>query len=158
MKTLVLYATKYGAAGEIAKRIAEKIGGADVHDLKQKPVPALSGYDCVIIGSSLYAGVIRKEAKAYLSETLTVLSEKKIGLFLSGMETGGDNEKTYFEANFPPELLQAAQAKTLPGGIYDPKKAGFFERLIFKLAAKQSEYSDIIDNGKIKRFAEEIKG
>ena len=157
MKTIILYATKYGATGEIAGRIAEKLDGAVMHDLKQKPIPALSGFDCVIIGSALYAGMIRKEAKAFLSANADALREKKIGLFLSGMETSGDHEKTYFETNFSPELLQAAKAKALTGGIYDPKKANFFERAIFKLAAKQSAYSDKIDDEKIARFAEEMK-
>ena len=35
MKTIILYATKYGAAAEIARRIAAHIDGAIVHDLKQ---------------------------------------------------------------------------------------------------------------------------
>ena len=157
MKTLILYASKYGAAQEIAKRIGEKLEGAAVCDLKQKQIPALPDFDCVIIGSSLYAGMIRKEAKAFLSENAAALRGKTIGLFLSGMDAGGDKEKTYFEANFPPELLQSAKAKTLPGGIYDPKKANFAERAIFKLAAKQTAYSDSIDDGKIERFAEEMK-
>ena len=157
MKTLILYATKYGATVEITERIAEKLDGAVTHGLKQKPIPDLSEFDCVIIGSALYAGMIRKEAKAFLSANADALREKKIGLFLSGMEMSGDNEKTYFETNFPPELLQAAKAKTLTGGIYDPKKANFAERAIFKLAAKQSAYSDKIDDGKIARFAEEMK-
>ena len=158
MKTIILYATKYGATAEIAKRIAENLSGAAMHDLKQTPIPDLSGFDCVIIGSSLYAGTIRKEAKVFLSENAGALHEKKIGLFLSGMETSGDHEKTYFETNFSPELLQAAKAKTLTGGIYDPKKANFFERAIFKLAAKQSAYSDKIDDNKIARFTEEMTG
>ena len=34
MKTIILYATKYGTTAEIAKRIANRIDGATVHDLK----------------------------------------------------------------------------------------------------------------------------
>ena len=157
MKTLILYATKHGAAAEIAKRIAEKMDGVKLHDLKQRPVPYLSGFDCVIIGSSLYAGMIRKEAKAFLSENADALLKKTIGLFLSGMDIDDKKIKAYFESNFSPELLQTAKAKTIPGGIYDPKKANFAERVIFKLAAKQSAYSDKIDNGEIARFAQEMK-
>ena len=157
MKTLILYATKYGAAREIANRIAEKLGDATVHDLKQKPIPALPEFGCVIFGSSLYAGMIRKEAKSFLAENTGTLCEKKIGLFLSGMDVDPEKEKAYFETNFSPELLQAATAKILPGGIYDQKKANFAERTIFKLAAKQSAYSDKIDDDKIARFAEEMK-
>ena len=157
MKTLILYATKYGAAGEIAKRIAERTDDAMIHDLKQKPIPDFSGFDYVIVGSSIYAGMIRKEAKAFLFENAGALRGKKIGLFLSGMDVDDEKEKIYFKTNFSPELLQSAKAKMLPGGIYDPQKANFAERAIFKLAAKQSAYSDKIDHDKITRFTEEMK-
>ena len=156
MKALILYATKYGAAEKIAKRIAKKLNRAVLCDLKQNDIPALSGFDTVIIGSSLYAGMIRKEAKVFLSKNANVLQGKKIGLFLSGMDIDKDKGKTYFETNFPPELLQSAKAKILPGGIYDPKKAGFMERFIFKLATKKSEYSDIINEDEIVRLVKEL--
>ncbi|MDR2571527.1 MAG: hypothetical protein LBD23_14710 [Oscillospiraceae bacterium] len=35
MQTLILYATKYGAAAEIAKRIADKINGAVVRGVNE---------------------------------------------------------------------------------------------------------------------------
>ena len=157
MKTLILYATKYGATHEIAKRIEEKIDNAVICDLKQNDIPALTEFDCIIIGSSLYAGMIRKEAKMFLAKSTDALKGKKVGLFLSGMDVDPEKEKTYFETNFSAELLQSAKAKTFPGGIYDPKKAGFAERLIYKLAAKQSAYSDKIDNDKITQFAAAMK-
>ena len=156
MKTVILYATKYGAAEKIANRIAEKIENAVMCDLKLNDLPKLSEFDCIIIGSSLYAGMIRKEAKAFLAKNANVLRGKRIGLFLSGMDTNENNQKSFFENNFPSELLQAAKAKSIPGGIYDPEKAGFMERFIFKLAAKQSAYADIIDDDKITRFVKEM--
>ena len=130
---------------------------AVVCDLKQNDIPVLSAFDCVIIGSSLYAGMIRKEAKAFLSKNAEELRRKKVGLFLSGMDTNESNQNSFFTNNFPMELLQSVKVKTTLGGIYDPKKAGFMERFIFKLAAKQSAYSDIIDDEKIARFAAAMK-
>ena len=156
MKTIILYDAKYGAAREIANRIAEKMESAVVCDLKQNDIPVLSAFDCVIIGSSLYAGMIRKEAKAFLAKQADTLRGKRIGLFLSGMDTDENNQKSFFENNFPAEILQAAKAKVIPGGIYDPEKAGFMERFIFKLATKKFVYSDIIDDDKIARFAKEM--
>jgi menaquinone-dependent protoporphyrinogen IX oxidase len=38
MKTLILYATKHGAAREIAQRIAIRLDGAVVHDSSLSPV------------------------------------------------------------------------------------------------------------------------
>jgi menaquinone-dependent protoporphyrinogen oxidase len=154
MKTIVLYATKHGAAEEIARRIAEKIAGAVIHDLKQS-LPSLTDFDCIIIGSSLYAGMIRKEAKFFLSKNTNLLQEKKLGLFLCGMDTNG--EKAHFDSNFSADILQKAKAISFLGGIFDPKKAGIFERLIFKVVTKQNVYTNTINDSKIEQFAESMR-
>jgi len=155
MKTLILYATKYGAAAEVARRIASKIGDAVTHDLKQGGIPGLAGFDCVIVGSSAYAGMIRKEAKIFMSQNARALRGKPLGLFISGM--AASEAQSCFEANFPPDILQAAKATTFPGGVFDPKKAGAMERLVMRAVSKQSGYIDSIDDNKIARFAQEMK-
>ena len=155
MKTIILYATKHGAAGVIAQQIADRIKGAAIHNLKQGGV-SLAGYDCVIIGSSIYAGRARKEARAFVTQNADVLKQKKLGLFLSTMETSNDN--TYFESNYPKEIVQAAKAMSCPGGIFDPKKAGGMERFIIKLIKKKVVYMDNIDYNKIDQFAKTMNG
>jgi menaquinone-dependent protoporphyrinogen oxidase len=154
MKTIILYATKYGASAEIAMRLAEKIGDAVVHDLKQ-PIPELIGYDCIIIGSSVYAGMFRKEAKKFLSESADILINKKFGLYASGMSKSEADK--VFADNIPTELLLSAKAAMLLGGIFDPKKANFVERLIMKAVTKQSGYIDTLDDEKITAFSETVK-
>ena len=153
MKTLILYATKYGATREAAERIAREIEGAVMHDLKQGNIPPLEGFDCVIIGSSVYAGSIRKEAKAFLAQKS--LQDKKTGLFLCGINTSEAEE--VFKANFSSEILQRAKEKSILGGIFDPKKANKIERFIMKIVTKSTEYTDTLDNDKIKLFAEAMK-
>jgi menaquinone-dependent protoporphyrinogen oxidase len=155
MKTIVIYATKYGAAGEIAQRIANKIDGAAVCDLKRGSLPSLAEFDCVIIGSSVYAGMIRKEAKAFLIQNTNILREKKLGLFVSGM--GESGEKSYFEKNFPPDILQSAKAASFLGGIFNPDKANFIERFIMKMITKQSRLVNNISDSKIEKFVETMK-
>ena len=151
MRTLILYATKYGATCKIAESIADSMGGAVLHDLKQGGIPALAGFDCVIIGSSLYAGSIRKEAKVFLAQNADQLSGKRLGLFLSGLAKS--DEQKYFRDNFPADLLEKAKAACFLDGIFDPKKAGAVERLIMKAVTKQSGYVSTIDEAKIKQFA-----
>ena len=155
MKTLILYATKYGATREIAERISKHMDSAVLHDLKQADVPALANFDCVIIGSPLYAGSIRKEVKAFLAQHADQLRGKTLGLFLSGMAPA--DEQKYFADNFPPEILQAASATSLLGGIFDPQKAGALARLIMKAATKQSGYQDTISDEHIEQFAAAMK-
>ena len=156
MKTIILYATKYGATAEIAKRIADRIDGATIHDLKNNNIPELSEFGCVIIGSSLYIGLIRKEAKVFLSKHDEVLRNKSIGLFLSGLDQEYASQE-YLEKNFPQELLLTAKATCFPGGIYDPEKAGWFDRFILRAAKKSTVYSDTIDDSMIEQFVMAMK-
>jgi len=152
---LILYATKHGAAREAAQRIAQHIPGAAVHDLKQSGLPSLEGFDRVVIGSSIYVGAIHKEAKAFLSSHAQALREKKLGLFLCGLNA--DEEKTVFEANFPQDILHNAASAVFLGGTFDPKKAGAVGRLVMKVAAKQAGPVDTIDDDKIRQFAEVMR-
>jgi len=154
MKTIILYATKYGAAAAIARQIAEQIDGAIVYDLKLDGTPPLAGFDCVIVGSSVYAGMMRKEAKSFLSQHADVLREKKLGLFISGLDESRETEM--FRSNVPSDVLQAAKTAKFLGGIFDPQKAGFLERTAMKAITKQSEYKNTIDSDKVRQFAEEM--
>ena len=155
MKTLILYATKYGAAAEIARRIADKLGDADTHDLKN-PVPDIAEYDCIIIGSSIYAGAFRKEVKGFFAQNERELLQKKLGVFASGMSKG-DGDKVFAE-NIPDKIKQTVKATALLGGIFDPTKANFMERFIMKIVTKQSGHVERIDDNKIENFVKEMQG
>ncbi|MDR2733642.1 MAG: flavodoxin domain-containing protein [Spirochaetota bacterium] len=150
MKTLILYATKHGAAQAIAERIQKNMRDSVLHNLKTGS-PALDQFDCVIIGSALYAGMIRKEAKIFMRRYIHTLRQKKLGLYLSGLD--GGHELEFFSKNFPKELLDNARAAQFLGGIFDPEKCGMMERLITKAVAKQSSYVNTIDDAKIRQFA-----
>jgi len=157
MKTIILYASKYGAAQEIAQRIANKLPGGDaceIYNIKDT-LPALNSFDRVIFGSSVYAGSIREEAKTFLANNEKVMMEKTLGLFLSGI--GTDGKDTYFKSNFPENILQKAKAIGFMGGAFDPKKANFMERLIIKIVSKKSDYINTISDEKIEKFVEDIK-
>ena len=154
MKTLILYATKYGATKEIAKKMATLMEGAQIYNVKEKNIPNLDFFDCVLIGSSIYAGSIRKEMKEYMALNKNILKDKKLGLFLSGM--GAESSDKVFKDNFPAELLETAISKEILGGIFDPQKANKLEKTIFKLVAKQGEYISTINQDKIKAFVESV--
>jgi len=155
MKTIVLYATKYGGAAEVARLIAARFDGAVTHDLKQENIPALDDFECVIIGSSVYAGSFRKEAKLYFAQNSGELCKKKLGIFSCGMSKSESAEA--FKTNVPDDVLAATVAICTPGGIFDPTKANFFERLIIRIITKQSGLINNIDEEKINDFAEAMK-
>jgi menaquinone-dependent protoporphyrinogen oxidase len=150
MKTLILYATKYGASAEIARRISTKFPNATVCNLKTDKIPPLNDFDCVIIGGSIYAGMLRKEAKKFVSENATVLGDKRLGLFLSGLSQ--NEESKAFTENFPQGILQSAKATSFLGGIFDPTKAKGVDKFIFKAVTKQSDYTNTISDERIDMF------
>ncbi|MCL2842540.1 MAG: flavodoxin domain-containing protein [Oscillospiraceae bacterium] len=151
--TIILYATKYGTAREVAERLSGYLDDTVTHDLKAGAVPDLAEFDTVILGSAVYAGSIRKEARAFLAAHKTELAEKRLGFYLCGISK---EEQTYFKDNFPKELLEQATATDLFGGKFDPQKANGLERLIMKAVAKQSGCIDTIDDAKVKQFAEHM--
>jgi len=155
MKTIILYATKHGASAEIAQRIASQLESSYVYDLKQGGIPDLAEFDRVIIGSSVYAGMLRKEAKTFISQNAGILCEKKPGLFISGMSEGDGAD--ILKANIPGEVFEAAKVFCILGGVFDPKKANFFERLIMKAVSKQSGYMSTINDEKIREFVASFK-
>lgn len=155
MKTLILYATKYGAAREIANRIAKRMGDATVLELGKDQIPALDGFDRVVIGSSVYAGQLRKEAKEFVQGNAEALCKAPLGLFVSGLAP--DGEERYLTENYPAEVVAHAKAKAMLGGIHDPKKESLFERLVMRIIVKSSTYTSTVTDDKIAAFVEAIQ-
>jgi len=156
MKTLILYATKNGAAAEIATRISMKIEGAVTQNLKDDAALNFADYDCIVVGSAIYAGGFRREAKAFLNNNAAVLKSKKLGLFASGMAK--EEEQKVFADNISKDILTSARVAMLLGGIFDPAKSGLMARAIMKAVTKQSGYVNTIDDEKIAEFAKIMQG
>jgi len=158
MNTIVLYATKHGASLELARKIASQIGSAklvDLNDIKRVSTLDLSQFDCVIVGSSVYAGQVRPAAKHFVTKNADLLMTKRLGLFIVGLDT--KNAELAFASNFPKELRESAQAQLCAGGIFDPEKANFAERRIVKAILKSSDYVDTFDDEKIASFVQELR-
>jgi len=158
MKTLIVYATKHGATAKIAQHISENIQNSTLCDLKEGKVPNIQEFDCIIIGSSIYAGSARKEAKKFVAENANTLCQKRVGLFLSAMSAKEEECNTYFEKNFDAKVLQTAKAKAALGAVTDPQKMNALERFIIKAVTKSKDYKNTIDAEKIKQFAKDMIG
>lgn len=155
MKTLILYTSKHGATREIAERIAKQIGAATLFNLNDGKAPPLDEYDAVLIGSPVYAGQVRSEIKTFAAQHADILKTKTLGLFLSGINQEG--MPNYLDANFPKEIVTHAKATAMLGGVFDPAKAGFFEKLIMRAVAKKSTYTNTLSDEEIKRFMEALR-
>ena len=150
MKTLIVYASKKGAAREVAEKIGRHFEDAVSCDIKDAGQIQINDFRYVIIGSSVYAGGIDKKIKTFILRNTKALLQKELGLFLCGIQHKEADK--VFGQNFKAEILEHAKAKSFLGGIYDPEKAGAFTRWLFKKAAKLTEYTNTIDEAKIDEF------
>ena len=157
MKTLIVYATKYGCTKECAKMLAVKlIGEVQLHNLKQG-IPAIEGYEKVVVGGSVYIGQIGKEVTQFLKEKENELKSKELGLFIVCMREGELAEQQ-LSTVYPQELLKHAKVKGLFGGQFKFGKMSFMDKLITRVIAKTSEDVSNIHCENIKGFAETLNG
>ena len=155
MRTLIVYATKYGATKKIAEDLGRYFGNAELLNIDDNPEPSIFDYDFVILGSFLTAGMIHKRIKNFAVSHAGELKTKHFGIYVSGLDSRGEAE--YFNRNFAPDILSAVKAKAFLGGVFDPEKCGFFACKAIKILTKLNNYTSTIDDEKIKKFAEQLK-
>lgn len=144
MKTLIVYATKYGSAAKCAQLIKQKCNGeVEVVDLRLMKDVAIGVFDTIIIGGSIYAGRIQKEVSEFCSQYLEELKQKKLGLYINCMNE--EAAQTQLHTVFPKELIDIAVAKASLGGEYNFSKMNFIEKMIIALIhrAHMKENPDI---------------
>jgi flavodoxin len=90
MTVLIAAASKHGATDEIAARIGMRLieRGVDIEVKKLGQVADVSGYDAFVIGSGIYLGNWRKEARRFLDTHAAELAERPTWLFASGSIVG----------------------------------------------------------------------
>ena len=86
MKTLVAYASKYGATEGIAQRIGERLRQhqLDVDVAKCEDMREAAGYDAYVVGSAVYEFNWRKDARKFVERNADTLASKPTWLFSSG--------------------------------------------------------------------------
>jgi len=156
MNTLIVYGTKYGCTEKCASILSKKLKGTvDLHNLKDGNPINISQYDNVIIGGSIYIGKIQKEVSAFCINNLDKLKEKRVGLFICGMQSG-DVLETELNSSYPKELLKSAIAKEYFGGEFIMKKMNFIEKVIIKKVSKIDKDTSNILETNINKFAQLI--
>ncbi|GIM29738.1 flavodoxin [Clostridium polyendosporum] len=155
MKVLIVYGTKHGSAEKCSKLLKDKLQGNVVAvNIKKDNVPDITLFDNIIVGGSIYMGQIQKEIKDFCLKNLSVLKDKKVGLFICCMN---DKEvHTLFNNSFPEELLTCATAKEYFGGEFIFNNMNFFERFIVKKVAKIDKDTSTLSEENINKFAQLI--
>ncbi len=136
---LVAYASKHGATGEIAHRIAQTLSTAGVpaeaHDVNTVTEP--TRYYSIVVGSAVYAGHWLKEAAHFLENNEAALVSRPVWLFSSGPTGNGEPSALLDGWRFPANLEALAERIHARGtalfhGAIDLAKLGFGERLMMR--------------------------
>ncbi|MEG0672276.1 flavodoxin domain-containing protein [Clostridium sp.] len=145
MKSLVLYGSKYGTTEECAKKLKDHLHGeVDLINVEENKDIKLANYNKVIIGGSIYAGMINKGIKKFIEDNKSELIGKDLGLFMCCM-SDGEKVKEQFEQNIPKEILDAAKVKENLGGAFKFSKMNFFEKKIIKMISKKDPSLGSVD-------------
>jgi menaquinone-dependent protoporphyrinogen oxidase len=155
MKTLIVYTSKHGTTKKVAEMISQKIEGKPmVIDLKERKKVELNDYDQIIIGGSIHAGMLQKRVRQFCEKNMSILLQKRIGLFLSCMDEAKAQEQ--LDRAFPEELRKHAVSCKATGGEFRMDKMNFIERAIVKKVAGVTESVDNVKQEQIEEFVYEI--
>ena len=149
-KTLVTYASKYGATAEIAEKIGEILTAAglptDLSPVNQ--ARDLASYDAIILGSAVYMGQWRRDAVKFLKSNEKVLASKQVWLFSSGPSGEGDPVELLEGWRFPKGQIEIAERIgpreiVVFHGDVDLTKVNFIEKsMITNIKAPIGDFRD----------------
>jgi menaquinone-dependent protoporphyrinogen oxidase len=150
MTVLVAAASKHGATQEIAQRIGAGLAerGFDVQVKRLEEVDSLDGYEAFLIGSAIYLGNWRKEARRFVDTHAGELAERPTWLFASGSITGDPpvaDDPNAVRPSLPVTLLETTHARELKlfAGRLDSSKLNMLERTSVRMAhAHDGDYRD----------------
>jgi len=157
MKTLIVFATKYGSAEICAEKIKSRLqSDADILNLKNNKNPNINEYDTVIVGGSIHAGRIQGIVKKFCTANEKTLLQKKIGIFVCCMYEG-DKAQQQFNDAFSESLRVHASAQGILGGILDFDKMNFLEKTMVKKVAGVEESQFNISEENITSFVQSLQ-
>lgn len=157
MKTAIVYSSKHGTTGKIARLIGEQFidDEVDYISLKENKTTHIQEYDRIILGTSIYAGNPSAEMKKFCSNNRSVLDKKKIGLFICCMLKKREQEQ--LTNAYPKFLHKVAVTERALGGELLFDKMNLFERFLTRLVMKVKTSVYEINDDAIKLFTNEMK-
>jgi menaquinone-dependent protoporphyrinogen oxidase len=159
MKTVIIYTSKHGTTAKVAQMIAERLTGNQVSviDLKKDRCPDLHSYDGILLGTSIYAGNSSKTMQRFCKENFETLRQKRLALFVCGMEQDNVKQQQELSNAYPQELYECTVSKCFAGGEFQFDKMNFFERAVIKRIAKTDKSISQIKEAEIDRFVMEYE-
>jgi menaquinone-dependent protoporphyrinogen oxidase len=158
-KVLVVYATKCGSTGEIAKAVAEEIAkrGPVADVLPVEKVTDLAGYSAVVLGSAVRFGQWLAPAVDFAARFKEPLNKMPVAIFTAHIMalTESEKDRAGRQAYILPVLkeIQPVSTAFFPGKV-DPDKLSFVEKTIGRIVG--SPEGDRRDWTKIRAWAGQL--
>jgi menaquinone-dependent protoporphyrinogen oxidase len=151
MNVLVAYATKYGSTAGVAAKIGN-ILASHGHRVDVRPVTDVydpASYDAIVLGSAVYIGRIRRDARRFLKENLETLSATPTWLFTSGPTDVEEEFDPRMSGWYAPASVRGALTAIKPrdkrvfAGAIDPvRTSGLDKWMLDRVGAKQVDARD----------------
>ncbi|MDR1792546.1 MAG: flavodoxin domain-containing protein [Bacteroidales bacterium] len=139
MKIAIIYTSKYGTTAKMAQNIASQLAIApqmQLYDLKNGVCFDLTPFDTIVLGTPIYAGQPLKLMKQFCKINTEQLMQKRLLLFVCGMEKDNSKRQQEIKNAYPEQISQHADCVCFTGGEFIFEKMNFIERLIIKKIAK----------------------
>ena len=156
MRTLIIYASKYGCTADCATYLKDQLlSDVELVDInKTDKKIELATFDTILIGGSIYAGKLySKELRTFCQNHVEALCKKRIGLFLCCAQPDTDD---LFLKNFPSALLDHAEITKTFGSEARLETMKLLDKTILKAVTKGDFSSFKISHENIKKFAEKF--
>jgi menaquinone-dependent protoporphyrinogen oxidase len=159
MKTAIIYTSKHGTTAKVTQMIAGRLSSnqMSIIDLKKEKHPDVNSYNRIILGTSIYAGASSKAMQHFCKKNLETLKQKRLALFVCGMELDVTKQQQELANAYPQELYKYAVSKCFAGGEFQFEKMNFFERAIIKRIAKTDKSVSQIREKDIEKFVADIR-
>jgi menaquinone-dependent protoporphyrinogen oxidase len=157
MKRAIIYTSKHGITEKVVQLIAGRLTGnqASIIDLKKDKRLDIHSFDGIILGTSIYVGAPSKTMQRFCKGNIETLRQKRLALFVCGMEPDETKQQQELAIAYPQELYTVT--KCFAGGEFLFEKMNFFERAIIKRIAKTDKSVSQIREDEIERFVTEYE-
>lgn len=159
-RVLVVYATRSGCTEGVAERIGETLVhlGFDVETVSADQAGDPSGFDAVIVGSGVRAGLWHGSAKSWVAKHQESLRAMPVALYTCGLVIMQGDEKVAEVRAYTDQIISAAGIEPLDVGLFagwnEPDAFSMPERVVMKLM--KTPRGDFRDNAAITSWTEQV--
>jgi menaquinone-dependent protoporphyrinogen oxidase len=148
MKTIIIYATKYGYTEDCVQEMKHQLQGDVLTvNILTEEISSLQAFDNVILGGPIYMGQIHKKLKAFCKNNMNSLLAKRLALFLCcGLP---ENFEESLANAFPHELREKAIVCECFGGELRTDKMKGPDKMISGLMKKVATDQGKAEVGKL---------